>query len=76
MKELQIPQKRIPPEQIKAIEIITKIGSILEEVSCNGEEMSLIGTAVEIYKLCHDREDAEIADNMRDFWKNQQAGSE
>ncbi len=53
---------------------IGRIVEILEEIPDNYKDMDMLKTAVEVYNIARG-EDGEIADNMRDVWANQNAGS-
>ena len=54
---------------------IGRVVEILEEFHGNYDDMDMLKTAVEVYQIARG-EDGEIADNMRDVWANQNAGSE
>ena len=59
--------------EIEATRAIGRIKDKLEEVSVFAIS-DLLKTAVEIYELS--REDAGIADNMKDYWMHQACGAE
>ncbi len=53
---------------------IGRIVEILEEFHGNYDDMDVLKTAIEIRSIARG-EDGEIADNMKSYWANQNAGS-
>ena len=61
-------------QESRVTRTVQEIKGILEEIASNPDDYDLAKTAVEIYNMS--QEDAQIADNMKDYWMHLADGAE